>query len=93
MVLVDHADPQVLDLAAKSVAEDDQLHERQHHRDNNQGWTAPEAAQVAFDDGQDPVHVRLRSSFPRSQTCRLVDGRALQRIAQLMPRVMNEDVV
>ena len=58
MILVHDPDLKVLDLAAEGVAQDDQLDQRHEHRDHDQGGTAPKAAQVALDDGQDAVHLR-----------------------------------
>ena len=60
VVLVHHADLEVLDLAAKGVAEHDQLHQGHDHRNDDQRRAAPEAAEIAFDDGPDAIHGYLR---------------------------------
>ena len=52
VILIDDRQLQVLDVAAEGVAEHDQLHEREDHRHDDQHRAAPEAPQLAFDDGQ-----------------------------------------
>ena len=60
VILIHDADLQVFDFAAKGIAEHDQLHQRHDDGDDNQNRTAPEAAQIAFDDGPDAVHSHVR---------------------------------
>jgi hypothetical protein len=51
MILVDDSHLQMLDVAAKRVAEDHELHEREDHRHDDQDRAAAEAPQLALDDG------------------------------------------
>ena len=55
-VLIDHAQLRVPDLAAEGVAQNDQLHQRKHHRHQHQRRRAEELAHLAFDDGHHSVH-------------------------------------
>ena len=57
VVLVHDADLEVLYLPAERIAEHDELHERHEHGHEHERRTAPETAQVAFDDGPDAVHI------------------------------------
>ena len=59
VVLIDHAQPRVFDLAAEGIAQHDELHQRKHHRHQHQRRRAEELAQLAFDDGQHSVHGRI----------------------------------
>ncbi len=47
---------QVLDVAAEGVAEHDQLHEREDHRDDDERRAAAEAPHLTFDDGEGSLH-------------------------------------
>ena len=55
-IQVDHAQDDVLDIAAEGVAQDDQLHQRQHQRGEEQRRAAAELAHVALDQGQSSLH-------------------------------------
>src|SRR5207248_1096502 len=55
-VLVDDAHLQVLDVAAKSVAQHDELHDWKDHRYDDERWTAAEPPQLALDDGPGSIH-------------------------------------
>ena len=59
LVLIDHAQPRVFDLAAKGVAQHDELHQRKHHRHQHQRRRAEELAQLALDNGPHSVHGRI----------------------------------
>ena len=56
MILIDHRDLEVLDVAAEGVAEDDQLDDREHHRHDDQHRTAAEAPHLTLDDGESATH-------------------------------------
>ena len=56
VVLIHHADVEMLDFAAKGIAQHDQLHQRHDHGNDDQRRAAAEPAQVAFNDGKDAVH-------------------------------------
>ena len=81
----------VLELAAEGVAEDDELRERHDDGDDDERGAAAEAAQVAFNDGQDAVHVSCSAGRPYRRAD--VAGGGLQGVAQLVAGVMDEDVV
>ena len=49
LVLIDNRDHGAFDLAAKGVAQHDQLHQRKDHRSHHQSGTAEEFPHVAFD--------------------------------------------
>jgi hypothetical protein len=56
MVVVNHGDARVHDLAAEGVAQDDQLHQGQHQRHDHQDRGAKELAHFALDNGEHSVH-------------------------------------
>ena len=56
VVLIHDADLEVFDFSTEGVAEHDQLHERHDHGNEHKRRAAPEAAEVAFNDGPDAVH-------------------------------------
>ena len=59
VVLIDHAEARVLDLAAKGVAQHDKLHQRKHHRYQHQRRRAEKLAQFALDNGPHSIHGRI----------------------------------
>ena len=63
-IQIDHAQNDVLDIAAEGVAQNDQLHQRQHQRGENQRRAAAEFAHIALDQGQSSLH-RVASFLPR----------------------------
>jgi hypothetical protein len=56
VILIDHGELEMLDVAAKRVSENHQLRERKDHRRDDQHRAPPEAPQLAFDNGPHPVH-------------------------------------
>ena len=57
MVLIDHADFQMLDVAPEGVAQHDELYDRKDHRHDDEHRAAPEPPQLALDDGPCAVHL------------------------------------
>jgi len=91
MIGIDHSKLEMFDLAAKCVTQHDELGDGHNHRNQHERWTAPESAQVAFNDGQNAIHgFRLSSVI---HDARVEAGGALQRVAQLMAGEMNKDVI
>ena len=61
MVLIHDAHLEVFYFSTKRVAQHDELDDRHDHGDEHERRAASEAAQIAFNDGPDPMHV----TFPR----------------------------
>ena len=57
VVLIHHADHEVLDDAPEGVPEDHQLHQRKDRGHDHEDRAAPEPPQVALQNGQDAMHV------------------------------------
>ena len=89
VILIDDRQLEVLDVAAERVAEDDQLHEREHHRHDDQHRAAAEAPQLAFDDRPGALPMSASPQHERA----VLRRRFLQRVAQRPARVVHEHVV
>src|SRR5262249_16931537 len=89
MIHIHDTDLEMLHFAAKCVAQHDELHERQNHRDENKRQTSPETPQVAFDDDQDAVH----GLFAIIHNADVVTRASLQRVAQLVTDEINEYII
>jgi hypothetical protein len=58
-VLIDDRDLEMFDVASHRVAQNHELHERKHHRDDDENRAAAKPAQLAFDDSPGAVHMVL----------------------------------
>ena len=91
MIVIDDGDDQVLHVAAERVAQNDELDEREQQRKDDEERAAPEPPQFALDDGPGAMHGLLLS--PLHDEAEVARRALLQRVAQVMPRVMHEHVV
>src|SRR5258708_6301661 len=92
MVLVHHADGEVFDFAAKGVPEHDQLDQGHDHGHDNESRAAPEPAKVAFDNGENAMHSAAKL-FAVVHERAAVGGGALERVAQLVSGVVDENII
>ena len=86
-IQIDHAQDDVLDVAAEGVAQDDQLHQRQHQRGEDQRRAAPELAHIALHQGQSSLH-RVGLPF-----CRAGRRGGFAHLRQPVAGVMQEYIV
>ena len=56
MILINHRDAQVMDLSAKGVSQNHQLHDGHDHRHQDERGAAHKLAQVAFHQSPDSIH-------------------------------------